>query len=94
MKFTTMLKTASAAALVAAMAGGAYADDHMHPETGEKLAEDQTFTYRLLDGLPTLDPQLNEDVSGSDVIRDLFEGLLNQDAEGNLIPGVAESWGS
>ncbi|MCF4099612.1 peptide ABC transporter substrate-binding protein [Maritalea mediterranea] len=92
MKFTTMFKTASALAVVAALTGGAYADDHVHPETGEKLAADQTFTYRLLDGLPTLDPQLNEDVSGSDVIRDLFEGLLNQDAEGNLIPGVAESW--
>jgi oligopeptide transport system substrate-binding protein len=87
-----MLKMASATAIVAAMTSGAFADGHVHPETGEKLAEDQTFTYRLLDGLPTLDPQLNEDVSGSDVIRDLFEGLLNQDAEGNLIPGVAESW--
>ncbi|WP_027835022.1 peptide ABC transporter substrate-binding protein [Maritalea myrionectae] len=92
MKFTTMLKMASATAVVAAMTSGAYADSHVHPETGEKLAADQTFTYRLLDGIPTLDPQLNEDVSGSDIIRDLFEGLLNQDAEGNLIPGVAESW--
>ncbi|TDQ67431.1 oligopeptide transport system substrate-binding protein [Maritalea mobilis] len=91
MKFTTMFKLASATAIVAALTSGAYADK-MHPETGEKLAEDQTFTYRLLDGIPTLDPQLNEDVSGSDILRDLFEGLLNQDAKGNLIPGVAESW--
>lgn len=92
MKFTTMFKLASATAIVAALTSGAYADNHVHPETGEKLAEDQTFTYRLLDGIPTLDPQLNEDVSGSDILRDLFEGLLNQDAKGNLIPGVAESW--
>ena len=57
----------------AALAGG-----HSHPETGEKLAEDQTFSYRLLDDVPTLDPQLIEDVSGSHVARQLFEGLLNQ----------------
>ncbi len=59
---------------------------------GVKLAEDQTFTYRALDEHSSIDPQIVEDVSGSDIIRDLFEGLLNQDANGNLIPGVAESW--
>ena len=60
-----------------------------HPVTGEALSDDQTFTYRLLDQFPTLDPQLNQDVSGFHVIRDLFEGLLSQDAKGNLVPGVA-----
>jgi oligopeptide transport system substrate-binding protein len=33
-----------------------------------------------------------EDVTGFAFARDLFEGLLNQDADGNLVPGVAESW--
>ena len=60
-----------------------------HPKTGETLAADQSFTYRLLDGLPSLDPQLIEDVDSSDVVRDLFEGLLNQDELGNNVPGVA-----
>ncbi len=60
-----------------------------HPVTGEALSDDQTFTYRLLDQFPTLDPQLNQDTSGFHVIRDLFEGLLSQDASGNLVPGVA-----
>ena len=63
-----------------------------HPETGEALSDNQTFSYRLLDDVPTLDPQLIEDVSGSHVARQLFEGLINQDAEGNNIPGVATSW--
>ncbi|GLQ16316.1 peptide ABC transporter substrate-binding protein [Maritalea porphyrae] len=92
MKFTSIFKMASAATIATAMVGGAAYADAMHPVTGEKLAADQTFTYRLLDGIPTLDPQLNEDVSGSDILRDLFEGLTNQDADGNTIPGVAESW--
>lgn len=92
MKFTSIFKVATAATIAASMAGGYAYADAMHPMTGEKLAADQTFTYRLLDGIPTLDPQLNEDVSGSDILRDLFEGLTNQDADGNTIPGVAESW--
>jgi oligopeptide transport system substrate-binding protein len=57
-----------------------------------KLAEDQTFTYRILDEHSSLDPQVVEDVTGSEVVRDLFEGLMNQDSEGNLIPGVATSY--
>ena len=60
--------------------------------TGEALADAQTFTYRLLDQFPTLDPQLNQDVSGFHVIRDLFEGLLGQDAKGDLVPGVATGY--
>ncbi len=56
------------------------------------LAEDQTFTYRVLDEHSSVDPQIVEDVSGSEIVRDLFEGLLNQNAAGELVPGVAESW--
>ena len=63
-----------------------------HPVTGEALSDDQTFTYRLLDQFPTLDPQLNQDVSGFHVIRDLFEGLLSQDAQGKIVPGVATGY--
>ncbi len=58
---------------------------------GTKLADDQTFTYSIIDEFTSVDPQVVEDVSGSDVIRDLFEGLYNQDADGNLVPGVALS---
>jgi oligopeptide transport system substrate-binding protein len=60
-----------------------------HPQTGEPLAEDQTFTYRILDEHSSLDPQIVEDVTGADIVRDLFEGLMNQDSNGALIPGVA-----
>ncbi|MBR9765448.1 MAG: oligopeptide ABC transporter substrate-binding protein OppA, partial [Rhodobacteraceae bacterium] len=63
-----------------------------HPETGEELAADQTFTYRLLDDISSFDPQVVEDVDGSSVSRDLFEGLMNQDEDGNLVPGVATGY--
>ena len=60
-----------------------------HPVTGEKLAEDQTFTYWALDEHSSFDPQIVEDVSGSEHVRNLFEGLLAQDADGNLVPAGA-----
>lgn len=56
---------------------------------GTKLADDQTFTYRVLDEHSSVDPQVVEDTIGSELVRDLFEGLMNQDEEGNLEPGVA-----
>ena len=40
----------------------------------------------------TIDPHKSQGVPESHVIRDLLEGLVNQDGEGNTIPGVAESW--
>ena len=86
-RFTSALSVLVAALAVAATAPAPAAGTH--PVTGEALADDQTFTYRLLDQFPTVDPQLNEDTSGFHIIRDLFEGLLSQDGDGNLVPGVA-----
>ena len=85
--FTSTLKALAAALAVATSVQAQAAGTH--PVTGEALSDNQTFSYRLLDQFPTLDPQLNEDTSGFHVIRDLFEGLLSQDADGNLVPGVA-----
>lgn len=40
----------------------------------------------------TLDPGLSEGVPASNVIRDLFETLMSEDREGNVILGQAESY--
>lgn len=63
-----------------------------HPDTGEALADNQTYTYRMLDDVKSFDPQINTDVEGSHILRDLFEGLVNSDPQGNSVPGAAESW--
>ncbi len=87
---TKLLATTSA--LLIASTGALYADGHAtHPVTGETLASDQTFTYRDLDESPSIDPGIAEDSAGGDILRDLFEGLYNQDAAGNLVPGIALS---
>ena len=63
----------------------------VHPITNELLADEQIFTYVTIDEHTSVDPQIVEDVGGSAIIRDLFEGLYNQDPDGNLVPGVAIS---
>ena len=40
----------------------------------------------------TLDATLGEGVPGSNVMRDLYETLMTEDGEGNIIPGQAESY--
>ncbi|HVY52261.1 MAG TPA: peptide ABC transporter substrate-binding protein [Devosia sp.] len=59
---------------------------------GTKLAADQTFNYRVLDNINSLDPDIVEDVDTSYVVGNLFEGLYNEDAKGNPVPGAAESY--
>ncbi|MBJ3763759.1 peptide ABC transporter substrate-binding protein [Maribius pontilimi] len=56
---------------------------------GTTLAEDQSYTFWLLDAIKSIDPQINTDVEGSDILRNLFEGLYNEDGDGQLVPGVA-----
>ena len=91
MRMMQRLMATTATALIAT-AGAVYADGHAtHPESGMTLASDQTFTYRDLDESPSIDPGTAEDSAGGDILRDLFEGLYNQDATGALIPGVALS---
>ena len=82
-KFLAAMLLGATAAAGSTLAAGT------HPVTGEALAEHQIFTYRVLDEHSSVDPQIVEDVSGSDVVRDLFEGLMNQDAQGRLVPGTA-----
>jgi oligopeptide transport system substrate-binding protein len=59
---------------------------------GTKLAKAQELVRGNGTEVASIDPHKTEGVPESHVIRDLLEGLVNQDADGNTIPGVAESW--
>ncbi len=76
-------------ALVVGLAVPAFA---AKPAEGEKLAEKQELNFWILDALKSLDPHKNTDREGSDALRQLFEGLMNEDLHGAMIPGVAESY--
>ncbi|MCU9847382.1 peptide ABC transporter substrate-binding protein [Defluviimonas sp. WL0024] len=60
-------------------------------QPGDTLAENQEYTYRVLDAIKSMDPQINTDVDGAGIMRSLFEGLYNEDQVGGLVPGVATS---
>ncbi|WP_375750563.1 ABC transporter substrate-binding protein [Vibrio sp. HN007] len=59
---------------------------------GTKLAKVQELVRGNGTEVASIDPHKTEGVPESHVIRDLLEGLVNQDADGNTIPGVAKSW--
>ncbi|WP_413111276.1 ABC transporter substrate-binding protein [Thaumasiovibrio sp. DFM-14] len=59
---------------------------------GVKLADKQEIVRGNGTEVASIDPHKTQGVPESHVIRDLLEGLVNQDGEGNTIPGVAERW--
>lgn len=59
---------------------------------GTVLAKNQEVTRHLKDEPASLDPIKSVGLTEAQVIRDLFEGLVNQDKHGVPIPGVAQSW--
>lgn len=60
--------------------------------TGQELAEKQVIHIGNGAEIQTLDPQRGQGDPGSHPQRDLFEGLIDEAPNGDLIPGVAESW--
>ena len=92
MTFRSTLWAGTAIAMLGT-ASTAWAEAHaMTGPNGEALAESQTFTYRVLDEHSSVDPGIVEDVSGSEIVRDLFEGLYNDSKDGTTLePGVALS---
>jgi oligopeptide transport system substrate-binding protein len=87
MKTSKMLMSVALSAIIASSAFAAPTEIN-----GEALAAEQSFSYRLLDDLKSFDPQINTDVEGAAVLRNLFEGLMNEGPTGELIPGAAASF--
>ncbi|MCX8955995.1 peptide ABC transporter substrate-binding protein [Erwinia psidii] len=61
---------------------------------GTPLAVSQEIVRHIKDEPASLDPAKAVGLAEIPVIRDLFEGLTNQDARGNIVPGVAAQWQS
>ncbi len=53
---------------------------------------DRTLTRGIGGDPETLDPGVAEDVHAFSVLIDTFEGLVSENAAGELVPGVAERW--
>lgn len=61
---------------------------------GTVLAEKQELVRHIKDEPASLDPAKAVGLPEIQVIRDLFEGLVNQNEKGEIIPGVASQWKS
>ncbi|WP_312317874.1 peptide ABC transporter substrate-binding protein [Atlantibacter hermannii] len=61
---------------------------------GTTLAEKQELVRHIKDEPASLDPVKAVGLPEIQVIRDLFEGLVNQNEKGELVPGVATKWQS
>ncbi|WP_145588475.1 peptide ABC transporter substrate-binding protein [Yersinia aldovae] len=59
---------------------------------GTVLAKKQEIVRHIKDEPASLDPVKAVGLIEAQIARDLFEGLVNQDAQGKIIPGVATSW--
>jgi len=60
--------------------------------SGVQLAAKQELVRNNASEVETLDPNLAETVPANNVTRDLFEGLTATNADGTVVPGVAEKW--
>ena len=61
-------------------------------ESGTEPAQEQVLHRGNGTEPQTLDPHRAEGVPSSNILRDLFEGLVAEAPNGELIPGAAESW--
>ena len=78
---------AGAATLLAASCGGS------DPVGQSSAASQSVVLKRALGGQPgSLDPQRAEDAFSYDVLRDLYEGLVISNPEGEVLPAAAAAW--
>jgi oligopeptide transport system substrate-binding protein len=88
-----MVSSLSQRSIIAALAlaFGGFAAAATIPK-GVQLHDKQELTRNNGSEPETLDPALAEGVPSNNIIRDMFEGLTATDGNGNIVPGVAESW--
>lgn len=58
----------------------------------KNLSKTQVLNVGVGADLPTLDPQKMEDNVSARVGHDLYEPLMTEDADGNIIPGIAQKY--
>lgn len=99
-----LLLTFTLALVLAACAGGDDSEDTSKDsgDTGTETNTDSGTTEEVAGGgdliiaelsdASSLDPHGSNDVPSSNIQSNLYETLVNRDADGELVPGLAESW--
>lgn len=65
---------------------------HVGGATGEELAAEQVLHRGNGTEPESLDPHRATGVTSANILRDLYEGLIDEAADGTLVPGAAEGW--
>ncbi|MCG2593509.1 peptide ABC transporter substrate-binding protein [Ramlibacter sp. XY19] len=86
------LNTIARMGLLAALVALAYPAAAAVVPAGTQLHATQTLIRNNGSEPESLDPAIAESVGANNITRDLFEGLTANDADGKIVPGVAESW--
>ncbi|MDX8000568.1 peptide ABC transporter substrate-binding protein [Xenorhabdus sp. Reich] len=74
------------------MAGLSFSASAANVPAGTQLDSRQELVRQLKNEPASLDPIKSFGLTEAQVLRDLFEGLVNQDARGQTSPGVATDW--
>ena len=85
----THRKTIINTLLLTALFGGATLAHAADVPAGTKLAPEQTLVKGNGSEPATLDPHKTEGTVESNILRDLFEGLVTSGPKGETLPGVA-----
>ncbi len=88
----THKKTIINTVLMAALFGGINVAQAADVPAGTKLADVQQLVKGNGSEPATLDPHKTEGTVESNILRDLFEGLVASGPKGEILPAVAESW--
>ncbi|WP_312184576.1 ABC transporter substrate-binding protein [Pantoea sp. CTOTU46764] len=87
-------KTAIRSVLALCLTGAMASSQAAQIPAGTQLSELQRIVINNGSEVATLDPQKAEGVPESNVMRNLLEGLVETDNNGQLVPGVAKQWQS
>ncbi|MDY0926692.1 ABC transporter substrate-binding protein [Enterobacter sp. CFBP8995] len=87
-------KTAVRSGLALCLTGAMASSQAAQIPAGTELSELQRIVINNGSEVATLDPQKAEGVPESNVMRNLLEGLVETDNNGQLVPGVAKQWKS
>jgi oligopeptide transport system substrate-binding protein len=88
----TFQQTLRAASLFGLLTWSALSSLAATVPAGVQLHAEQSLVRNNGSEPETLDPSLIESVGAANLIRDLFEGLTASNAQGKIVPGVAEKW--
>ena len=84
----------SAVALAAVLALSGCGGEKAAEKAGGSTAQASVLTRNNVTEPQSLDPHQITGVPEINVVRDLFEGLVETDAQGKIVPAVAGTWAS